>query len=344
MITLKNYQRNINQGLDRAFKEAAIFPVDLESARLIIFSDHHRGKGDEADDFRLSKPSYQAALNHYLEMGHILIVLGDVEELWEDPPEPILECYTSILNMENRFHQRNRYWRFWGNHDDEWCHPDQVQKHLGRFFDNLRVHESIRLDFFESGTELGEILLVHGHQGTFFNDRFGWFTRIVIRYIWRPIQRLFKIRPNTPATDWRLRYKHDIAMYNWTADKEKLVLIVGHTHHPIFPSSSRGEILLDDYQKVNDLSVDQEEIFQTLADSEFSEVEEKPSYFNSGCCCFNDGSITGIEIKDGQIYLVRWPDQIGRQMPQILESADLREVFQQVAFRTTFMEIPEELK
>jgi hypothetical protein len=32
----------------------------------------------------------------------------------------------------------------------------------------------------------------------------------------------------------------------------------------------------------------------------------KPSYFNSGCCCFSDGDITGIEITNGMIRLVKW--------------------------------------
>ena len=32
----------------------------------------------------------------------------------------------------------------------------------------------------------------------------------------------------------------------------------------------------------------------------------KSAYFNSGCCCFNDGDITGIEIENGFIRLIKW--------------------------------------
>jgi hypothetical protein len=32
----------------------------------------------------------------------------------------------------------------------------------------------------------------------------------------------------------------------------------------------------------------------------------KPSYFNSGCCCYRDGDITGIEITYEKISLVKW--------------------------------------
>jgi hypothetical protein len=34
--------------------------------------------------------------------------------------------------------------------------------------------------------------------------------------------------------------------------------------------------------------------------------EVRPSYFNSGCCCFKDGNITGIEITEGGINLIKW--------------------------------------
>ena len=30
------------------------------------------------------------------------------------------------------------------------------------------------------------------------------------------------------------------------------------------------------------------------------------TYFNRGCCCFDDGDITGIEIEGGCIRLIKW--------------------------------------
>jgi hypothetical protein len=35
-----------------------------------------------------------------------------------------------------------------------------------------------------------------------------------------------------------------------------------------------------------------------------------PCYFNTGCCSFPDGDITGLEIADGEIRLVRWPGNL----------------------------------
>jgi hypothetical protein len=48
-----------------------------------------------------------------------------------------------------------------------------------------------------------------------------------------------------------------------------------------------------------------------------------PSYFNSGCCCYSDGDITGIEITDGHIALIKWSIEKGRE---ILESASFAEL------------------
>ena len=49
----------------------------------------------------------------------------------------------------------------------------------------------------------------------------------------------------------------------------------------------------------------------------------KPSYFNTGCCCFSDGDITGIEIADGCIKLIKWSEEKGRE---VLEERGLEEL------------------
>ena len=53
----------------------------------------------------------------------------------------------------------------------------------------------------------------------------------------------------------------------------------------------------------------------------------KPCYFNTGCCSFSDGDVTGIEIADGRIKLVRWPDDSGNPRPKTLTSVLLSDVF-----------------
>ena len=49
-----------------------------------------------------------------------------------------------------------------------------------------------------------------------------------------------------------------------------------------------------------------------------------PSYFNSGCCCFDDGDITGIEVADGCIRLIRWKDK--RDVLEEIRLSDLQKL------------------
>ena len=50
----------------------------------------------------------------------------------------------------------------------------------------------------------------------------------------------------------------------------------------------------------------------------------KPTYFNSGCCCFSDGDITGIEIDNGCIRLIKWEyDAANNPKRLVLEEANI---------------------
>jgi hypothetical protein len=68
------------------------------------------------------------------------------------------------------------------------------------------------------------------------------------------------------------------------------------------------------------------------AKKEFDHVSEeylslKPTYFNSGCCCFSDGDITGIEIGDGKIRLIKWEyDKNNEPQRQVLEESLLSDI------------------
>jgi hypothetical protein len=50
----------------------------------------------------------------------------------------------------------------------------------------------------------------------------------------------------------------------------------------------------------------------------------KNTYFNTGCCCFSDGDITGIEIEGGKIRLIKWKSEGNNHTERIiLEESDL---------------------
>lgn len=342
--------QSLIQALEQEAKEG-IVRFDLNKDRWIIFSDHHRGGRNRADDFRLAERAYNAALAYYYRMGHTLVILGDAEELWEEHPRTVMKTYDYSLRLEAKFHQEDRYLRFWGNHDDDWQYPEQVEKHLQDKFGQkpLKVRETLQVRVMDGTQDLGSLLLLHGHQGTTASDRYAKWSKFFVRYFWRPYQRLSGISLNTPAQDWELRERHNIALYSWAAQQEKVILIAGHTHRPVFSSRSYpARIMLQlavaeaDY-KANPTDVGKRDVVgQLAAELEWVRGQEnqahgpegmgksvsKPCYFNTGCCSFSDGDITGIEISDGQIRLVRLPTKEHEPIPQVLETDFLTDVLE----------------
>jgi hypothetical protein len=338
------FQRALEQ--ERAEGETLL---DIRSARWVIFSDHHKGNRDGADDFRVCERAYNAALAYYDRLQYTLAVMGDVEELWEEWPATVLKAYAHTLELEGKFHQDGRYLRFWGNHDDNWSHADLVEQLLRPALgaSPLKVRESLILHVREGEEELGRFFLVHGHQGTFDSERIAPLSKFALRYFWRPIQRIIKYSFNTPAKDFELRHEHDSAMYAWSEYQQKLVLIAGHTHRPVFKSESQEEIVRKSLteaearlakrpksprlqKRIAELAAELEWI---LAQNQQSPKNipiiefKKPSYFNTGCCAFLDGDVTGLEFSDGEMRLVRWPDDEDFPKPKVLAKAKLRDVF-----------------
>jgi len=346
-IKAQSYTTRVHQALEAALARAVASGdtrvLDLTNDRYVIFSDQHRGARNGADDFLRAERAYNAALAYYLHMGHTLVVLGDVEELWEETPAAVIRAYRHSLELEARFHRRGRYVRIWGNHDDEWQYTDSVRRHLAAVYGGspLSVLESLHFTVMDGPEELGALFLLHGHQGDAFNDRWSWITRFLVRYLWRTFQRLTHISLNTPATSWDLRHKINQAMYAWTAQHPKLLLIAGHTHTPVFKSQSHEAQISATISALAECApesnADHQELGRLLAQREWVRAQSpdvppqearasmaKPCYFNTGCCCYADGDITGIEIADGKIRLVRWPDKARKPQPYILAEADLR--------------------
>jgi len=52
----------------------------------------------------------------------------------------------------------------------------------------------------------------------------------------------------------------------------------------------------------------------------------KPCYFNTGCCCYEDGDITGLEVAGGEIRLIRWPNEAGDAESHVLARDSLGDV------------------
>lgn len=126
-------------------------------------------------------------------------------------------------------------------------------------------------------------------------------------------------------------------MYRWAEKKKDLVLIAGHTHLPVFESKDHIGAIEQELVKARTAG-DLKRVAELRAQMELARARErehggsefsmlKPCYFNTGCCSFSDGDVTGIEIAEGQIKLVRWPDDAGEPKPKILAQAELKKVF-----------------
>ncbi|MDH3710808.1 MAG: hypothetical protein OER04_13015, partial [Cyclobacteriaceae bacterium] len=85
--------KHIFKALDKAYRNALQIESETDDLKWIIFSDHHRGVRDGADDFLACEGTYIKALQYYHQKGYILLLLGDVEEFWENTFRRVLSSY-----------------------------------------------------------------------------------------------------------------------------------------------------------------------------------------------------------------------------------------------------------
>ena len=303
-------------------KKGVVIDVDHNKDKFIIFSDHHKGNKDHGDDFAGNEPNYLAALNYYLQNKFTYINLGDAEELWKYKPKEVISKNITALKSEAKFQELNKpsgsckYYKTFGNHDVTWKNKLDIDIWFKDIFSlPLPVYEGILLKTIIN-EKLLSIFLTHGHQGDKMSDNNALSTWMVA-HIWRPLQRYLQINVNTPAKDYTLRDKHNIMMHEWSSRHESLLLITGHTHKPVFASG-----LYSDHPN------------NTVNDNKIAAAERrsklKPSYFNSGCCCYNDGDITGIEIAGGKISLIKWHWDNNSSQRSVLEEKELSELVQEL--------------
>ena len=95
-----------------------------------------------------------------------------------------------------------------------------------------------------------------------------------------------------------------------------------------------GDRQKEEAQRIEQLSFTLQKLESKLSEEERSAPQPienpLPCYFNTGCCSFSDGDITGIEIANGEIRLVRWPDDNDRHQPKILQSGNLGDIFKAI--------------
>lgn len=265
--------------LNRAYSQAKRISF-TNADRFILFSDCHRGDASFADDFANNRNIYFHAVNHYYANGFQYVELGDGDELWENLFfKEIFEANKNVYLSLQRFYNVGKLHMIYGNHDMVYRNPSVVKRLLHEYFEpkvgknvplfpGLEFHEGIVLENAETGQEL---FLTHGHQADFMNY-VGWkFNRFLVRVLWKPLQVWGIKDPTSPAKNYVELIKVERSIKKWIADNGNKITITGHTHRPRFPQPQDHAL----------------------------------NYFNDGSCV-HPRSITGIEIVDGTIALIKW--------------------------------------
>lgn len=313
-------------------KKGPLISFDIDHDKFIIFSDQHKGAKDGADDFMLCEPNYLSALDHYNANNFFFISLGDSDELWENRWPSVRKNNTASFELEKKFIERNAFIKIFGNHDLAWSTDITTGFEMEKIYDQkISVYEGLILQSKIKGHSFS-IFLTHGHQGDAQSDG-NWFSKFFVAHIWAPLQAFLKVNPNTPAYNATKKTLHNRIMYEWSAKQKNTLLITGHTHQPVFESLTHLErlyrSLLEAQEKKDTDKTEEIKKEIKLREPQFTSVSPdylkmKPTYFNSGCCCFSDGDITGLEIENGAIRLIKWTLVDDQPKRCVLEETSLK--------------------
>ena len=315
-----------------AGKKGFVIPFELSAGKFVIFSDQHKGRRNGADDFLNAEQNYLAALKYYDEQRFHLIALGDSEELWENTLLQVRKHNKATFEAEAAFLKRNAFTKIFGNHDLDWDVDPLAPVYLKELYGSEVIAlEAVLLQTKVGGRSL-DIFCTHGHQGDLQSDG-NWFSKFFVAKIWAPLQAYLEINPNTPSYDKLLKTVHNNMMYEWSAQQQDTLLITGHTHQPVFASLTHVERLEVQHRRA---LIEHNRVWAEAIEAEMSwrrkdelDIRQeyyklKPCYFNSGCCCFADGDISGIEISEGNIRLIKWKRNSGNgSVRTVLEEKSL---------------------
>lgn len=220
------------------------------------------------------------ALNHYYKSDFQYIELGDGDELWENIFfKTIFEANKNIFLVLQKFFNQGKLHMIYGNHDFIFRNPNTVKRVLSEYFEpregknvplfpGIKYNEAIVLENTETKQEL---FLTHGHQADFMNY-VGWkINRFLVQILWKPLQVWGINDPTSPAKNYVELIKVERRIKKWIAANGNKITITGHTHRPRFPKPQDNAL----------------------------------HYFNDGSCV-HPRSITGIEIVEGTITLIKW--------------------------------------
>lgn len=247
-----SYRSRINKALGQAIQ----LPLYSHS-KYVIFSDCHRGTGSENDNFVKNEFIYLAAMNYYFRRNFTYLELGDGDELWENRSlSDIKSMHPESFELISRFNDSHRFYGIYGNHD--------IVKKNPKVFKECCFYPGIILSDKHCNKD---IFLLHGHQADFLNSTLWFLARFLVRYVWRPLERIGVPDPTSASKNNRKKRHSEEILTRW-AKENGYIVIAGHTHNPMLGTKNMP-------------------------------------YFNTGSCVSPAGIIC-IEIENRCISLVKW--------------------------------------
>jgi UDP-2,3-diacylglucosamine pyrophosphatase LpxH len=313
-----------HEKLSKLWNSRKVKVLKTVGQKYVIMSDLHMGDGGKADDLRHNKDTLIRALDHYKKRNFKLILLGDIEELWQFDIEEIEDTYGKDIYAKMRKFGKDNVYRVYGNHDKDWILQDPLRKEDS---DSRRAVEALKMKGKDGRTS---VLLIHGHQGSVESDKNSWISRILVKRVFKPVEPLakkLKLYGHSSAAKSQIAKNYERILYFW-AKKNKIIIICGHSHRAIYASKSYINRLRDiihvlqkdtsahrrDKQRVEKnrkkiTSLVKKIAGEKLLGREINPAEKNkipvPCYFNCGCGLFKDG-MTTLEIENDIIRLVKW--------------------------------------
>jgi UDP-2,3-diacylglucosamine pyrophosphatase LpxH len=260
LLTTENLTHELLD-IHHSIAEGNRIEMDMERAKIVFFSDLHRGMG-KTDVFQKNKRLFEKILNHYFEQGYTLVYNGDIEEGWgyqRSNIPLILDNHGKQIEIEKKFYKENRYYRVYGNHDD-YYRGQMMALDTGT---PVRVYPALLFELTQSNGKSLNIFSTHGCQGHGLHDAgddaAAW--AVSLKYLWLIEFPKKKFKSDEQAIDHMEAVKkdydkHEKYMLEWAFGDSRHpkcdIFIGGHTHRVVFESAfdpKMTSIMRRDYEE-----------------------------------------------------------------------------------------------